>query len=557
MAYNLKYTGKELEEKLDSIDSIPTIIANMLVGNDFVTNENLICILKDYAPADYHTIPIDGVTIYWDKGLLKAAASGEKCLWELRYTENGKEYIYSKYPVLTQDGITMYAGNNSEEEEEEEEEDNPDTILNWSDIPIDGKTIYWGQDIYGNDVLKAKAEIDFLKIPIDEDTIYWGYKNGKEVLKAKVSESGGQEDSNLFRGHYDSNGNLLYIEALADVAVNGGLTMYVDNGTIDLPSLYDGLLIDNDTIYWGYDSKGNKILKANVPENSGLDEGQLKEYLDRYQYLTPSKGDERYLKLIGGTITGNLNVNETLTTKVLNAITASINGSLGVEGEVAINSSSGIVLNGSTINYDANNQYWIIDGNLLVKGGISFYSSDSPYDSFSIMEGIRTDGKTIHVNDEGYLEVIGGTGGGVVDEDSIREIIESYKYLDKIETLTIYNSSNSTILSYDGKSPKSLTLNKNLIGLSNVENTALSTWTGSTNINKVGTITSGTWQGTKIGLSYLPTATTSEKGVASFDQSYFSVSSGKVTFTGANVQIVGSLPGNNYRTKNTLYVITG
>jgi urocanate hydratase len=133
------------------------------------------------------------------------------------------------------------------------------------------------------------------------------------------------------------------------------------------------------------------------------------------------------------------------------------------------------------------------------------------------MEGIRTDGKTIHVNDEGYLEVIGGTGGGVVDEDSIREIIESYKYLDKIETLTIYNSSNSTILSYDGKSPKSLTLNKNLIGLSNVENTALSTWTGSTNINKVGTITSGTWNGSSIGAAYLPTATTSAKGVASFD----------------------------------------
>lgn len=552
MAYNLKYTGKELEEKLDSIDSIPTIIANMLVGNDFVTNENLICILKDYAPADYHTIPIDGVTIYWDKGLLKAAASGEKCLWELRQTENGIEYIYSKYPVLTQDGITMYAGNNSEGEEE----DNPDTILNWSDIPIDGNTIYWGQDIYGNDVLKAKAEIDFLQIPIDEDTIYWGYKNGKEVLKAKVPESGEQGDSNLFRGHYDSDGNLLYIEALADMAVNGGVSIYVDNGTIDLPSLYEGLPIDNDTIYWDYDYNGNKILKAYIPEyNSGLDEEQLKDYLDRYQYLTPSKGDERYLKLIGGTITGDLNVNETLTTKILNAITASINGSLGVEGEVVINASSGIVLNGSTINYDAINQYWIIDGNLLVKGGISIYSSDSPYDSFSVMKGILTDGKTIHVNDEGYLEVIGGTGGGVVDEDSIREIIESYKYLDKIETLTIYNSSNSTVLSYDGKSPKSLTLNKNLIGLSNVENTALSTWTGSTNINKVGTISSGTWNGNTIGASYLPPASTSSKGIASFSSSHFSVSSGIVSFTGGSVKIVSSLPSS--RTKNTLYVITG
>lgn len=39
---------------------------------------------------------------------------------------------------------------------------------------------------------------------------------------------------------------------------------------------------------------------------------------------------------------------------------------------------------------------------------------------------------------------------------------------------------------------------KTLIGLSLVENTALSTWNGSPNINTVGTITTGTWSGTTI-----------------------------------------------------------
>ena len=48
-----------------------------------------------------------------------------------------------------------------------------------------------------------------------------------------------------------------------------------------------------------------------------------------------------------------------------------------------------------------------------------------------------------------------------------------------------------------------VTVTKGDLGLGNVENTALSTWTGNTSIKSVGTITAGTWTGTKIGLPYL------------------------------------------------------
>ncbi len=46
-------------------------------------------------------------------------------------------------------------------------------------------------------------------------------------------------------------------------------------------------------------------------------------------------------------------------------------------------------------------------------------------------------------------------------------------------------------------------INKSKVGLGNVENTALSTWTGSSNITEVGTITSGIWSGTAIDYSKL------------------------------------------------------
>lgn len=52
------------------------------------------------------------------------------------------------------------------------------------------------------------------------------------------------------------------------------------------------------------------------------------------------------------------------------------------------------------------------------------------------------------------------------------------------------------------------TLDKSAVGLSNVENTALSTWAGSVNITTLGTIVSGTWNGNAIGDSYISSAAT-------------------------------------------------
>jgi len=73
-----------------------------------------------------------------------------------------------------------------------------------------------------------------------------------------------------------------------------------------------------------------------------------------------------------------------------------------------------------------------------------------------------------------------------------------------IYTLKIYNSAGGNILTYTPNSGSgSLILSKNYIGLDNVENTAISTWGGSSYITTVGTITSGTWHGSAISNSYL------------------------------------------------------
>ena len=81
--------------------------------------------------------------------------------------------------------------------------------------------------------------------------------------------------------------------------------------------------------------------------------------------------------------------------------------------------------------------------------------------------------------------------------------------------LTINNSVGTAVLTYNpATAAASLTLTKAMVGLSNVENTKLSTWAGSANLTTVGTITSGTWHGSAIGNSYLENSTITLAGTA-------------------------------------------
>lgn len=65
-----------------------------------------------------------------------------------------------------------------------------------------------------------------------------------------------------------------------------------------------------------------------------------------------------------------------------------------------------------------------------------------------------------------------------------------------------------------GAAPAWDTVTKSDVGLGNVENTALSTWTGSNKITTLGTIATGTWNGTTIGAAYGGTGKTTLKDAA-------------------------------------------
>ena len=84
--------------------------------------------------------------------------------------------------------------------------------------------------------------------------------------------------------------------------------------------------------------------------------------------------------------------------------------------------------------------------------------------------------------------------------------------LTDINDVTLTSVNDKDILSYDLTTSKWINKSNSLIktdlSLDNVENTAISTWAGSSNITTVGTITSGLWNGSKITDDYINSSTT-------------------------------------------------
>ena len=66
----------------------------------------------------------------------------------------------------------------------------------------------------------------------------------------------------------------------------------------------------------------------------------------------------------------------------------------------------GLMVNGGLVTYDPTHKAWQLNGDLLVTGGISMFSSIEGYKPSTIMDAIVTDGVTIKVNDAGQLSVV-------------------------------------------------------------------------------------------------------------------------------------------------------
>jgi hypothetical protein len=204
-----------------------------------------------------------------------------------------------------------------------------------------------------------------------------------------------------------------YIYTTYPVVTQLGITMYSGTEGLDIEGIYDGLPIDNNTIYWDIDSDGNRVLKAIGSSGGGVAdsvawsniEGKPSWLLDdkiSYSEIEGTPDLSKYAlvsqipSLEGYALSSDL------------AKYIPISGYTDVLGEK--NFVGGLKVNGSPIYYDKDKKYWKLEGDLLVTGGVSMYSSDTSYTPSTIMDGVAVDGTTIS-KEGGVLKVIGNIGG--------------------------------------------------------------------------------------------------------------------------------------------------
>lgn len=341
-----------------------------------------------------------------------------KNIWQLKETPSGEKYAWSAFNVVTQLGLTTFTDGSQ----------------------LDLPQIYDG-------------------LPIDNQTLYWEETDGVKVLKAKgggSGEGGGVLSDITFIG----NGNALTNAELSDdgssIVFTKELTFvektYVDN------NFYNKTYSDNNfakaSELSSLQTSFNDFLNGEDVDTTINKWKELESFLsnmtesDNLATILSNKAEKTALESLSNVVETKWTKDDT---KILNWDTAFGWGDhskagyalktyvdetfIGIKGDYTIEGIKNFVgelqVNGCPIVYDAQKKYWKLEGDLLVTGGLSTFSSDLEFDPSTIMDGINCDGVTIHVNEYGQLEVIGG--GGEVDEDAVKEIIESYSFATSAE----------------------------------------------------------------------------------------------------------------------------
>ena len=307
-----------------------------------------------------HIIGGGGLSVNMSDYLLKSIWDK---VFEIRTDSQGTEYIFGKMPVVTQYGITMYSGDgvdipslasglpfdgrtiwyNPETNQIEViggtgggSGEGVSNFWDLSGIPswiTNSKPKYTYSEIEGTPDLTKYALASQIPSLSGYATESWvtkqnyatkattlsGYgitdaytkTNVDDLLKAYVTLSGSQTitGEKNFTGGLKVNGSPIYYDTEkkywkleGDLLVTGGVTMYGSDSSFTPSTIMDALLYDDATL--GINSNGQLYVKGGT-SGGGLDITALQNYLTQNSYLNVTSGDNRYLKLSGGTITAS------------------------------------------------------------------------------------------------------------------------------------------------------------------------------------------------------------------------------------------------------------
>ena len=233
-----------------------------------------------------------------------------------------------------------------------------------------------------------------------------------------------------------------YIFGKLPVAVQYGLTSYVDVGNLKLPDIYDGLRIDNQTLYWEEtteettDEEGNavtKVVKVLKSKSGGNGSGTIKDV------VVEGKGNaitnvELSADKTGLVFTKGLEFVEKkylddnfYNKKWIDEHYVTLDTSQTISGKKDF--TGGLLVKGNEIVWDERG-FWYLDGDLLVTGGITSFADNPKYTPSTVMNALVLDNQTLDINEYGQLFVKTGGGTNV-------EIVESLPSEYKENTLYV------------------------------------------------------------------------------------------------------------------------
>ena len=284
------------------------------------------------------------------------------------------------------------------------------------------KTIWYGSevDLDGNPVIPKLAESaddleglhhgELYLHETDNDLSLWA-----RTITNQVKPIGGLGGGSLWKLMQTESGEK-YLMTELNVVTQKGITSFANVGDVDLPGLYDGLPIDNQSLKWKeYVADDGSKVKVLVAEGGG--EGKLKGigvdgngnaitsvYLADDGTKLMFRKDKEFVDK--AYLDSNF-LNKELAEKAFVTLTSeqTITGKKDFTG--------GLLVNGKELIYNAESGFWELNGDLLVTGGISSYSSSTAYKPSTVMDGVVTDNQTIKVNEHGQLEVIQKATDGV------------------------------------------------------------------------------------------------------------------------------------------------
>lgn len=282
-----------------------------------------------------------------------------------------------------------------------------------NNLPVSGEQVQaWIKQRLSNVKTDTQLE-DFITGILEEKGI--AADGGFVTLKTEQSIEGAKD----FVGGIKVSGAPIQYDAVknawvfaGNMVVTRGLAVNTSIDDFDKVSVFEDIPIDMETIKW----KDGKLVAEGGGSGSGsggIDEDQLKEYLD----------DNNYVNQIW------INEQKYATQQWVEDKKYLTEASLGekfvtINTEQTVNAmkdfAAGIKVGGKTLIYNADVDAWVFNGNLLVTGGAAFHSNLVEFDVHEVMDAIKYDKNSLYINDNGELAVIGGSGGS--GEGGISEI---------------------------------------------------------------------------------------------------------------------------------------